>query len=418
MTIRVAALAPKELLGRVVEASSAFPEMAIVPCGYGDAGETKNLVRKVAPNVDAYFFNGPAPARLAYDIIPRHAPRVTARYDVAAVAQTLFRVHRELPEAFSWGISISSLGEREADELAAELGLERDKLIRYNLQDSWECEAIASFHRDLLRKRVVAASVIGLRSAYKQLNSEGLPVYDVRPTRAAIRDALSDLVSMAKARRDPQDDLAVMVIAPSDPTRCGPQELQRVREYVAQLAGAQETVTLHLGTYSLSVVGNLQELRHLAGLDYGGTLTPAVYATTGAAVRIGFGSGGSLQEANRRAYLALECGTGNGITTVTSYHGEKMADTGLHTLAPTRLPISSLRRGLAPKRCVLQARTVKAALGKPQVSSVEVAGALKITERSARRLLLAWSDWGLAEVIGQDTSGQPGRPRQVYEFRI
>ena len=426
MKVRVAAVGPRDLLVPVTSAAADLPGISLVSCGYADPAQTHELILSVRDGVHAYLFNGPVPARLASALIPHDYPSVTVRYDPSAVANTLFRIYRELPHAMEVGVSIDCLGQQETNELEAELGLAPGRLRRYDLRSSWEKSAIVDHHRQLLKQRQVAAAAVGLRAAYQQLKGEGLPVYNVRPTKLAIRSALAELI--VRARHYPQrvEQMAVMIITLAGNPDVSTAAWRMVLEYMSSILDGKNLAVRHLEGRAMAVVGDAAEMKAMAGLETGADLSGRIQRATTIAPRIGYGVAETLPEARFRAELALRSRDQAGISIVNSYHDAKVADEYPQHLpappAPAARPSPATRpggrRGLVPKRALLQAQEVRDRLGTYSVTADDVANALRLSVRSGRRLLLAWSDAGLADLVGSKINASSGRPRQVYELRL
>jgi hypothetical protein len=419
MVVRIAALAPKDLLAPILDIAEELPSLVVVPCGYDDANETESLLEGVSGGVDGYLFNGPLPARIASAILPAGFAGATVRYDIAAVANSLFRILREMPEAFDTGVSLDCLGAREVDDLTAELGFERDRFRRYDLRNPWEHGSVAEYHRYLLRTRRVAAAAIGLRAAYRQLQSEGLPVFDVRPTRSAIRDALTELVVRIRSSPESNDPMAVMVVALSDPPPTNALAAWRsIARYLRRLLSDRNLLEYRAGERVLVITGSSSQLGSLMGHNANGHLHLRIQRATGLRVRLGYGEAAAMPEAKRRALLALEVVQATGAYAVTSYHDAKLADEVTRAADAQTDTMFESRSSVPVKNAILQARAVRLQLGRTTVTAADVASALGVTTRTGRRLLLAWSDCGIAQFSATRRQEPVGRPAQVYELRI
>jgi hypothetical protein len=417
MDIRIAALAPKGLLAPVIDVAADLPGVVIVPCGYDDPCEVEILLTGVAGSVDGYMFNGPLPARRAASVLPSQVLTATVRYDAAAAANCLLRIYREIPEAMDRGVSLDSLGIRELDEMTAELSLDPNGFRRYDMRNPWDVESVAGHHRSLLRNHHVAAAAVGMRAAYLQLQAEGLPVFDVRPTKAAIRDALTELTVRILHAPALVDRIAVFFVDLADPPPSNPSSAWRVvARYFGRLLADRNVADYRISERLLVVTGGASRLNSIVGPN--GQLHLRVQRATGLKVRVGYGEAETVPEAKRRAGLALDAVRQAGTFAVTSYHDAKVADEPQDGGTVAARPAAAHDPNSAVKNAILQAREVRRQLGASQVTAAGVANVLGVTRRSGRRLLLTWSDCGVAQVVATRRTGFAGRPEQVYEIRV
>lgn len=413
--VRVAAIGPRDLLLPVLETAAGVSGLAVTAYGYDNADETPALVLAIRDQVDGFLFNGPVPARLASPLIPHDFPQVTVRYDTLAVASALFRIRRDLPEALEKGVSLDSLGVLETAEIADDLGLEEGMLHRFDFRCSWSTDSVTEYHRELLATRKVAAAAVGLRAAYRKLLHEGWPVYNVRPTKFSIRNALAELVFDVRHWPQTVEDVSVIHIALVETHRPDPVTAWHAVQESLRSLFVNRRVSISTGVRGLSLLGDRHEMTALAESNI---LYDHLRRTTGIPVRVGCGVGPSVPVAHFRASLALDStDPAGGMSAVVSYYEEKLADE-LNGPKASVLPESPAMRLGASTTALRQASEVRRRLGKSRVTAHEVAAALDVSPRTGRRLLLSWNDCGLAELVGGSRRSVVGRPRGLYELRL
>lgn len=415
MTARIAVLGPGELVPALSPVLDRLPAAEFIWYLYRDPAELPDLIDCAAAAADGLLFtewlalwSGLAGAA-GRSGPPK--PQVALRCDQNAVAQALLRICGEDPRSLEAGVSTDNLYPDETQELAQDLAwLGPGALPGLDLRRPWDRRAVAAHHRLLLRQGAAGAAAVSLAAAYRDLVAEGLPAYLVRPASAAVRQALSELVSQIElaAASPPVPALpvsAAAVLPAVDESDRFPAVLEQLRDLALEELPAAGDPGLAVQAWDadcLVVSGPRSAVAGLVGDQGPGPVLARALAVLGAGAVLGRGCGASRAEAEHRALLAV------------GLAGRGRRRPG----CPGVSPASRRPPAQPPRMAVQQALEAQRRLGRSRVTAAEVASALRLSERSARRMLLTLSDLGAARHVGDVRPEPRGRPRHLYELRL
>jgi hypothetical protein len=279
---------------------------------------------------------------------------------------------------------------------------------------------LAAFHERLWRRGATAAAVTCLESVAQRLTALDIPVLVVRPTRSAITSALRTAALLGAQRRLEDAQLAIAVVEvptlrqmPRRPSPRQPREelrlvvhrllLQEAHRIKATLSPAGEDCFLVTATRG-----------SLAGATDGFRVPPfaeRARAELGIVLEVGVGLGLTAQDAEAHARAALARSHDPGA------RGFALDREG-HALVPGPREPAPARAGNPRGMAMLSRLSDKLPdNGGPHVVDAETAGRLLgVTSRTARRLLRALAEEGLAWPLPPIRVPQPGRPRQLYRL--
>jgi GTP cyclohydrolase III len=316
-------------------------------------------------------------------------------------------------------LSVDVLSRAEVEDAFADMGLDTGNV--HVREEPATAAALAAFHERLWRRHQTTVAVTCLESVAQRLTALDIPVLAVRPTRSAIGSALRTATLLGAQRRLEDAQLAVAVV-----------EVPTLRETSRRSSPRQPREELRLIVHRLL----LQEAQRIKA-----TLSPAgedcflVTATHGslAGATDGFRVPPFTERARAELGIALEVGVGLGLTAQDAEAHARAALARAHAepgnrgfaldregqaLAPgPREPVLARPgnpRGLATLSRLTDQLPEDAG---PHVVDAETAGRLLgVTSRTARRLLRALAEEGLAWPLPPNRIPQPGRPRQFYRL--
>jgi hypothetical protein len=332
------------------------------------------------------------------------------------VIQAFFRAQATGVATLAKGVSTDCLHPDEVSELANDIGLDQEQIHQLDLRRLWDRASVAAYHRNLLRQGRVSVAAVSLAASYRDLIAEGLPAFPVRPTSCSIRQALAELLEQIEQRRSAQAQMAAAVVLPILDDLCQfPQAVARVRGLVLDAATAIG-VAVHCWVGDALVLSGGQDA--IASLTGEGqfALLHRVRDALGLRAVMGLGYGGSVAEAEHRALLAL------GLPGRTSRRGHPLPGVlPPDRSSPLQAPVGEVTAATAgqlPMLAMQQALEAQRRLGRRRVTAYDLASALQLSVRSARRILLTLSDCGAARFVGE-VKGEPrGRPRHVYDLQL
>jgi hypothetical protein len=289
---------------------------------------------------------------------------------------------------------------------------------------------IAAFHLDAWRSGSVEACLTCLRSVYDELVRQGVRVFRVEHTRAAIRDALNSArQTLQTAQVEAQQvALGLLELLPSTETTAaggapeGPREPELFtaarRHLVSLLHGRVQEVderTLMLFT----TWGTLQSV--LSGPRSEAELLPE-HLRDG--VALGFGLGATLPRAEENARRAVALARVDRTTCVVFTDGtvRRLDDDGpgrTMTLRQTDPRMLELARTLDMSPTSFQRLAAALhALDTRALTAQDLAESLRVSARSARRTLLKLEQGGVVTRNGSVTGPGAGRPQTLFKVDL
>lgn len=434
MEIKVAVIGPEDIVARVVGLAEEFPGVQFLPLSYASESETADLTRKGEEGADVIVFTGPVPYYLALAAGKPSRPCLFVRYTTAGLLTTLLQMVTQHGTDIR-RLSVDTMSQAAIAEVYAELGIPPDEIYTKEYEGPIEAAELVSFHTELWQRGKTNAALTCLRSAYRRLQEKGVPVFRISPPRSAFRDTLQLAVLEGQAVRSKETQIAVALLNidqfRSRVRKSNSQyEVQRLKLALHKIAldwGEEiQASVVFLGGDEFLIFTTRGILERYTGhynrIPLLGQIRSELFLTAS----LGIGLGRTAVEAENHARNALTQAKANGgDCCYVAFddgrirgplgHAEQMTyalrseDERIVQLAHmTNLSVVTISRLLSALD----------KLGKPTVTANELAAALAITMRSARRLLGALEEKKLAHVVGEEQPVVRGRPRKVYQLKL
>lgn len=406
----IAVIGPPDLVPLVVQvANRDFGNLRIHPMPYRNETEAAELVRNRPPEVDAWLFTGTIPYTLAQQAGVLDRPATYITYSGA----TLYRV---LVELLSSGrtvdrISIDTLDRDQVVEAMRDAALPIDGVRVMEFRPDRDAAQFADFHRKSARGATNSVAITCVRSVYDELAGE-MEIHRLAPAIVSVRAALQTiaLACLGRVTADAQVVLGFVDVSDPDP---------ELAEDVTALAAS--LFTLHEGRYLLVTTrGILEETTN--GLQHLPLLTSLSQRHMWAHVGLGVGRSAAEAEALARRALARCRATGPFSAFVSLGNGGDLMLAGADQ--PSAAPDEPIPVAVAARRSGLSRGNLdrlKAMLerhGDDGVTAGDIAEALDVEPRSARRTLKRLERAGVAQPVGRVLAGTSGRPPIVYRVRL
>jgi hypothetical protein len=413
-----AAPAPAGAAGSGGNGGYAAVARRLVAVAYRTEQEAGDKVLRLGTGIDVWLFASRVPYAYARQAGVLSRPATYVPLGGSALYAALLRASRQGDCDLS-RISVDVLSRAEVEDAFADLGLDTSNV--HVREEPATAATLAAFHERLWRRHQTAVAVTCLESVAQRLAALDIPVLVVRPTRSAIAAALRTATLLGTQRRLEDAQLAVAVVEVPTlreaPRRSSPRQpreelrlivhrllLQEAQRIKATLSPAGEDCFLVIATRG-----------SLAGATDGFRVPPfteRARTELGIALEVGVGLGQTAQDAEAHARAALARAR-----TYPATRGFALDREG-RALLPGPLDPVAVRAGSHRGLATLSRLTdqLRQDAG-PHVVDAETAGRLLgVTSRTARRLLRALAEEGLAWPLPPTRIPQPGRPRQFYRL--
>ncbi|GAA1719686.1 hypothetical protein GCM10009765_80050 [Fodinicola feengrottensis] len=410
MQATIAVIGPPDLVRLVAQvASRDFPHLRIRPMPYKNETEAVDLVRDRPADIDAWLFTGTIPYTLAQQAGVLDRPATYITYSGA----TLYRV---LVELLSSGrkvdrISIDTLDREQVVEAMRDAALPIDGVRVMEYRPGRDAAQFVQFHRKAARGAAHSVAITCVRSVYDELNGE-VETVRLAPAIVSVRAALQTiaLACLGRVTGDAQVVLGFVDVSDPDP---------ELADDVTALAAS--LFTLYEGRYLLVTTRGILE-ETTSGFQQLPLLTSLSQRHMWAHVGLGVGRSAAEAEALARRALArcrtagpfsafVSLGNGGDLMLAGAGHSEATPD------EPISVAVAARRSGLSRGNL----DRLKAMLdqhGDDGVTAGDIAEALDVEPRSARRTLKRLERAGVAQPVGRVLAGTSGRPPVIYRVRL
>ncbi|MBO0869048.1 MAG: hypothetical protein J2P15_10825 [Micromonosporaceae bacterium] len=385
-----------------------FPSLTVRSLPYPDEAQAVELVKTHRTEVDAWLFTGIIPYTLAREAGVLDRPATYISYSGASLYRTLLGMLANGQD--NRHISIDTLDRGQVVEAYRDAALPADRVQVAEYRRGSDSDRFAGFHRAAARAGATVA-ITCVRSVYEELRNE-LEVIRLSPAIASVRSALQtvELASHGHVSADAQVVLGFVDLSDAD---------SELADDISALAGS--VFSIQPGQYVLVTTRGVLE-QATAGFQQ----LPLLDALSRRHLwaHIGLGVGRSAADADALARHALSrcrsvgpfsavisIGTGSDVVLVEPGTGAGGGD------APVPVMVAARRSGLS-RGTLARLKSIVDTHDESGVTAGDIATALNIEPRSARRTLKRLEQAGVARPIGRVLAGTTGRPPTIYRIRL
>ncbi|GII92435.1 hypothetical protein [Sinosporangium siamense] len=401
MGIVIGVVGPHDLVDDVAGICEEQPGVSALRLDYDHESQAPAIVEAHAASVEGWLFTGIVPYMLARDADALTRPAAFVDYSGATLLSALVRLQHEGHDVTT--LSIDTLAAADVTATFTEAGLPTDNVRILPYRAEMTSKNAIAFHR----RGPEHPAVTCLSSVHEALRGER-HVLRLAPSVHSVRVALRQLLLTAKGQVQEDAQIALGLIEVEN-------DEGLLREATA-LGGT--LAAFRGGTYLLVTTrGPL----HDATGGFSGLPMLARLACHNKTVRVGFGLGRSSAEAESLARRAL--GRARRIGDVAAVLSLR-ADTEIVLDSVTTSPPGEQNLSVIARRVGLSVPTLaklleaRAAAGGEPLTTKEIAERLAVQQRTARRMLHRLELAGLAERMGNLTSGTSGRPLTLYRLTL
>jgi hypothetical protein len=430
MHIKIGIIGTRTVVEKIVILIKSFPTFVPISHIVNDEQDTPLIAKQLSEEVEVLLLSGPFSHRKVKDMVPLTVPVHYVPLTDAGLYKALFRSMQL--EKLTAGISVDTLTKSMVLRTLKDLGMDHSSVVVYEGPAYSSPEKLVAFHRTNIDSGVCSVALTGVESVAQQLSGLQIPNEWLVPSDQDIIVTLERALLSTESRRGKESQIVVGMINVDD---FGKLVMKRVNEHEVQ------KLKLDIHRMVLGYVESLDGyLTSLGGDEYlffttrgiferetGGyktiPLAKDVNQSYGISLSLGVGFGTTANEAGTNARVALRKSKEAGGNTCFIVREDftligplEMADPVQAILSPTDAELTKRAEDAGMTSTYLsKLLSHMARYGKYEYQVHELANMLKVTVRSAHRLLLLWIDNGLVEIAGMEKVPK-GRPRQIYRF--
>lgn len=436
MEIRVAVIGPYDLLDEVMCIAATYPALTVLPLGYKDVQEVKQIVPQCQDEIDVFLFAGPIPYQIAREHVSDPKPMVYLPYNGTSLYRVFFQLLRDSGTLFTESrlrFSIDVLNLQEVEQRLDELSIHVDHMYAMEYQLNQRAEDILRFHYDLWTSKKVDAIFTCVASVYWELTRLGIPCYRVTPTKTTIQDGLQRAQIEGRNFQLADTQIAIGIINIENIVKkwsASEYELQRkkiaIQEILIDYGEEIQALMNWPDRNEVIFVTTRGVIERTTSMFTRFPLLERIVHRLNISASIGIGLGRTANEAQSKASEALsKAKLGDGGSCFIAMHdGNVVGPLGKEFQLAYSLRSNDPQRLNAARKSGLSIGTINKLIsfcqsyGSSQITAADLASRFGVSLRSARRILSKLEQSQLAEIIGEEQPLCKGRPRQMYELKL
>ncbi|MED4753436.1 ArsR family transcriptional regulator [Brevibacillus choshinensis] len=431
LKLRLGILGADDSMAIIESVTREFAELECLKIVYWKEEDIFDLIEPHIHDADLWLFSGKVPYTMVRDWGKITVPMAYVPHMGASLYRTLLHLSHQCG-IFVHELSFDTFSAEELNLFLEEAGIEGGYTWLKHYDGAISAEELADYHEKLWKEGKTKAAVTCLRTADLELQTRGVTVHRVLPTRAGVLSMIHMLlrtqemlhfkdtqIAVQMMEIDPFRELAGGTFATDEWQNAEIKTMEKLLRYAKHLQGSLKTAGP--GRYAIFTTrGSLQNVTS----DY--STVPDLEEAFGIRadwVTCGIGIGKTAYEAEIHAGTALLHAKERGPANWMVFFDDKSIVGPLGSKEQISFSSASTRRlqkvSQQTSLSVLTLSKLDSILKKrasQEINAHELAQYMQILPRSARRILIELETKGLAQVVGEESPNPRGRPRKVYRI--
>ncbi len=377
---------------------------------YKSPDETPKLMKQVKP-CDVLLLSGTLPYLYAKPLLANWPiPWTYLQQDEFAISTSILSVLANTTIQLSQ-ISIDVMNTQHVLNVMNDILYKGRQPFVQEIHIEKPFDEIFLHHKQLWQEGKVKFVITSIHSVYDALAKEGIPAMRMHDSKSSIIHRLEQTKALSKMTKSESAKAVVGMLQFHDSKNSHQLVLQQI--VAATHASYQKIDDQHYELFT--TFGHIQNAfqHNLLELFNDSSEHP---------IKLTFGYGSSIVEAQKNARKALEFATSNAIFIMNENKElqgpfpEKTTKLALQTKDPYVLHMAKETK-LSPLNIskIMAFSTSRKSI---QFTALDLAEYLQVTRRTTERILKKLVEHGYAKVVGEEMSYQQGRPRAIYELNF
>ncbi|WP_262174152.1 hypothetical protein [Saccharococcus sp. Marseille-Q5394] len=427
MKIRLGAIGPRDSIEIVEKAVKEFDEITLMIFPYEKMEDIETIIPQNKQFVDQWFFSGQAPYNFAlhHNLIHSEEGSFVPK-NSNSVYKTLLEAQLQEKKIFK-NISLDTI---QSTEELMETSLRSITIHSLSYTGYVPNSELIEFHTKLYEQGKVDVAVTCINNVYNSLRKSGIPCYRVTPDMMAIRLIIQYLKQRGVTQWYRKAQIAILGIEISESDldsqftyKMKHKELELKRlllNYAEKINGSY--VEIGDGRYFIYTTRGEVEFQLEKESLFDLIMEADVHSKF--TIRIGLGYGITALEAEQNARLATQYARVkqrqciiivDETKRITEFEDQQNSISYDNRNYNAKWSEKMAQANISPAT-VNRILSLSLHYKKTHVTAKELAVWMNSTERNARRILTELESAGMAEISGEEQSGQKGRPRKVYKL--
>ncbi|MDU4962220.1 MAG: hypothetical protein E6X17_16305 [Sporomusaceae bacterium] len=430
MSIRLGAIGVSSAINILKEVAAEYPEYEQVFFIYETPEAITGIIAEQEQNVDVWIVFG----QIDESRVKTWGQATKPVYSIPYRGASLFKI---LCEVFYNGIRIEqiSFDTIPLDDLRRgfdEMNIRYEHLYEADCEEDAPVEAYTAYHIDLWKKGAIRAVITGSWIVKDKLERQGIPAYCVLPVRVSVRTVLNLVLRDFDIQRLKDAQIAVQVfdfelLSDTEKFYSMDDIYNEESKLFQRLIGYAKTIQGSLKAAGQGRFFIFTTRGMLSGVTDGFRRIPSLPELTAIGRTLsacGIGIGMSATEAELHAVTALLQAHRYGGGAWMAIMDDKAVTGPLGRSEQLTYHYFSRKLQAVSDATSLSIATlsklagIMERYGRNTISAQELAAAMQILPRSARRILTKLEEKGLATLTGDESPHDRGRPRKVYRIQF
>ncbi|HWI47682.1 MAG TPA: hypothetical protein VNU45_05585 [Rummeliibacillus sp.] len=410
MSTKIAVISSLAFRDRLISIAQEVENIQLEFYIYKTPDETPMLMKQIKP-CDVLLLSGTLPYLYAKPLLSNWPiPWTYLQQEEFAISTSILSVlaNNNLPLS---KISIDVMNMQHVRNIVNDIHYEGPLPFIQEIHIDKPFDHIFRHHKQLWQEEKIGFVITSIHSVYDALTAEGIPAMRMHDSNSSIKRRLEQTKALSKMTKSESAKAAVGVL----------EFLESIEDY--QLVLQRIVATTHASYQKLddthfelfTTLGHIQNAFHH-------NLLESFFNISKHPIKLTFGYGGSILEAQKNARQALKFATPNSVFIM----NENKELQGPFPKEPTTLSLQTkdpyvLQMAKETKLSPLNISKIMAfsvSRQSLQFTALDLAEYLQVTRRTTERILKKLVEHGYAKVVGEEMSYQQGRPRAIYELNF
>ncbi len=431
MKVKIGIIGPTDSIERIKYVGKEFENVDMLSFSYSSLEEIDDIIITNKGAVDQWMFSGQVPFSyaLSKELLGKNEGGFAELYGSSFLG-TLLEAQVKEKKIFE-AISLDTIKQSRIEMNREFFSLQSINFHSYAYEGFVSTEELVKFHQELYEEGKMEVAFTCIQSVSIKLKEMGIPCYRVIPSDLAILSTLEVLIERAHSFRYRKSQIAILGIEVIH-TTASLEEMHyshkmKIKELELKrlmLSFAEEVngsfVQFGDGLFLLFTTRGELEL-HIQG-DSLLQLIEDINIQSGLKVRLGLGFGDTVLAAEENVRQAFHHAREQKSSTLVCVNEDRDVTEFYNVADKLSFPSRSMGQEWEGKlkdvnispTIVSKIKSLAQYYQKEVITSQDLAGWLKSTERNARRILTELERSGLVKVSGEEQSGHRGRPRKIY----
>lgn len=428
MGYKLAVIGPHDLVERTLQLAERFPRLAPLPLPYDTESATLDLVEQaLKEKAQAFLFTGFLPYYLARSNGLTHP---AFYYPIAdnSLVPLLFqlKVHHGIDVE---SLSLDTLQREEIFRVYRELGLSTDNLfVNSHGLTEFNLEQYVEFHRSLYLADQTVGGITAVNSVYQILRKQNVAIYRVVPNEVTMERTLLLATTFADGEMAKESQLIFQLISTDAGELKDKTKLAQLKERLEDYAREQQGALMVTDQQEFIVLINQRIFKKYSNFYESIPFLDAIQNELGIKLYMGIGMGHTARQAleHSRGALKLARTRSESNAYVIQSDKEVMGPIHIRHERPEVYQLSSSDAELyeLSQKTQLSVSTLTKLqnlledMDRDCITSKIICDSLKVSLRTANRILNKLAAAGVAVEVGVEDSIGRGRPRRIYRVNI